>query len=104
MKIINTKFVVLRILGKQYKVSEGQEFLVDRLDGQPSAEVLLFAQEDKVQVGTPTLPKIKVDLKVVNQEEKGEKVKIFKYKSKSRYRRRMGFRPKYTKLLLEKIK
>jgi large subunit ribosomal protein L21 len=98
------KFVVLRIAGKQYKVSEGQEFLVNLISGtSPEAEVLLFSDGEKVEVGTPTLPKIKVDLKVVTELEKGEKVRVFKYKSKSRYRKTVGFRPKFTRLLLQKI-
>ena len=40
--------------------------------------------------------------KVLN-EEKGEKVKVFKFKSKSRYRRHRGFRPQYSRILIEKI-
>lgn len=101
----NNKFVVLRISGKQYKVSENQEFLVDLLGDTKdiNAEVLLFADGDKVEVGTPVLTNTKVTLKVVSDLEKGEKVVAFKYKSKSRYRKTIGFRPKHTRLLLEKI-
>lgn len=99
------KFVVLRIAGKQYKVSEGEEFLVDLLEDtkKVSYEVLLLADGDKVEVGTPVLEKVKVDLKVLAEEEKGDKLKVFKYKAKSRYRKTKGFRPKYTRLLLQKI-
>ena len=97
------KYAVLRIKGKQYRVSEKDEIIVDRLEGKPEAEVLLQVEDGKVKVGKPKVVGVKVDLKVINEEEKGEKIKILKYKAKSRYRRRMGFRPVYTRLLVEKI-
>jgi large subunit ribosomal protein L21 len=99
-----SKYAVLRIKGHQYKVSEKDEFLVDFLgDEKPEAEVLMIAEEGKVELGKPTLEN-KVTLKVVEPEVKGEKLYIAKYKSKSRERRRIGFRPKYTKLLVQTIK
>lgn len=97
--------MVLRIAGKQYKVSEGEEFLVDKLKDTKKfeTEVLLYSDGENVEVGKPTLDKVKVSLKVVSDVEKGEKITVFKYKAKSRERRKVGFRPKYTKLLVEKI-
>jgi len=98
------KFAVIRIAGKQYRVSEGEEILVDKLvDLKIQPEVLLIADDDEVEVGTPVLKKAKVTFKVIAEEEKGEKIDIFKYKAKSRERRHVGFRPKYTRLLIEKI-
>ena len=44
----------------------------------------------------------KIKAKVLEQK-KGEKVLVEKYKSKVRYRRRIGFRPHLTKILIEKI-
>ena len=99
------KFAVIRIQGKQFKVSEWEEILVPLLSetNKVEAEVLLFAEGDKVEVGTPVLEKAKVTFKVVSELEKGEKVRVFKYKAKSRERKTAGFRPKYTRLLVEKI-
>ena len=99
------KFAVIRIGGKQYRVSEKEEILVDKLKDTKKfdLDVLLFVDGDKVEVGKPTLEKVKVSVKVLAEEEKGEKVDIFKYKSKSRYRKHLGFRPKYSRLLVEKI-
>lgn len=98
------KYAVIRLQGKQYKVSEGEEILVDRLGSKkPEADVLLVVDDGKVKVGKPKVIGSKVNLKVVDQEEKGEKIRVFKYKAKSRYRRKMGFRPVYTRLLVEKI-
>lgn len=98
------KYAVVRITGKQYKVEEGQEILVDKLvdPKKISAEVLLIADGDKVSVGKPTL-KSEIKFKVVTDLEKGEKVEIYKFKAKSRYKRHTGFRAQYTRLLVEKI-
>lgn len=98
------KFAVVRIAGKQYRVTEGQEILVDKLnDLKIVPEVLLFVEGDKVEVGTPVLKKAKVIVKVLVEVEKGEKIDIFKYKAKSRERRHVGFRPQHTRLLVETI-
>jgi len=97
------RYTVLRIKGKQYKVEDGQEVLVDLFEGKPEAEVLLMVDGDNVKVGKPVVAGAKVAIKVVKEMEKGEKINIFKYKAKSRYRKRMGFTPKYTRLLIEKV-
>lgn len=98
------KYAVIRINGTQHKVSEGEEILVDRLgDRKPEADVLLVVDGEKVKVGKPKIEKVKVKLKVIAEEEKGKKLTIQKFKAKSRYRRKYGFRPKYTRLLVEKI-
>lgn len=98
------KFAVIRITGKQYRVTEGQEILVDKMnDLKVTPEVLLVADGEKVEVGTPVLKDAKVTVKVLVELEKGEKIDIFKYKAKSRERRHVGFRAQYTRLLVEKI-
>ncbi len=99
------KFAVIRITGKQYRVTEGQEILVDKINDldKVTPEVLLVADGEKVEVGTPVLKDAKVTVKVLVELEKGEKVDIFKYKAKSRERRHVGFRAQYTRLLVEKI-
>lgn len=98
------KYAVVRIGGKQYKVEEGNEILVDKLADPKkfTSETLLIADDGKVSVGKPVL-KTEVKFKVVSDLEKGEKVEIYKFKAKSRYKRHTGFRPQYTKLLVEKI-
>lgn len=97
------KYAVIRLQGKQYKVSEGEEVLVDKISGQAEPEVLLVVSEDKVSLGKPKVRGASVKVKVLKEEEKGEKLTIQKYKAKSRYRRKMGFRPQYSRLLVEKI-
>ena len=99
------KKAVIRIKNRQYEVSEGEEFLVDRnLDPKIEPEVLLvFDDNNSVEVGKPVLEKAKVVLEVLDQV-KGEKVEVLKYKAKSRYRRRYGFRPLFTKVKVKEIK
>jgi large subunit ribosomal protein L21 len=99
------KYAVIRMGGKQYKVSEGQEILVDKLVNPKKIELemLLFSDGDKVKVGKPVIKDAKVSLKVIKETEKGEKIDVYKFKAKSRYKRHTGFRPQYTRLLVEKI-
>lgn len=97
------KYAVVKIQGHQYKVAEKDEILVDFLgEAKPEAQVLMISEDGKVKLGKPTLD-AKVTLKVLEKEVKGEKIYVAKYKSKSRERRRIGFRPKYTKLLIQTI-
>jgi len=99
------KYAVVRIGGKQYKVEEGKEILVDKLiePKKLEPEVLLFVDGEKVKVGKPTLKDVKISLKVVTKLEKGEKVDVYKFKAKSRYKKHIGFRAQYTRLLIGKI-
>ena len=78
--------------------------MVDLLNSEKAeSEVLLYKDGESLSVGKPVLDKVKISLKVVTPEEKGEKIDVFKYKSKSRYRKHTGFRPKYTRILVEKL-
>jgi large subunit ribosomal protein L21 len=100
-----TKYAVVRIGGKQYKIVEGKEILVDKLIDPKKFEIetLLSVDGEKIQVGKPVIKEAKIQIKVVKDLEKGEKVEIYKFKAKSRYKRHTGFRPQYTRLLVEKI-
>ena len=99
------KYAVIRIQGHQYKVIEGEEVLVDKISDikKIEPEALLFVNGDTVKIGKPVLTDVKVKVKVLTEVEKGKKIDVFKYKAKSRYRKHIGFRPKYTRLLIEKI-
>ena len=97
------KYAVIRLKGNQFLVNEKEEILVGFLgDKKPSTEVLLVVDDKKVQIGKPVLKTAKVSLKVLGSE-KGEKLYVKKYKAKSRYRKKIGFRPKYTRLLVQTI-
>ncbi len=98
------KSAVIKIKGKQYWVKEGDEFLVDRIGEKAELEpqVLLVADDGKLTLGSPFVSKAKIKLEVLG-EIKGEKLRVFKYKAKSRYRRRKGFRPVFTKVKISEI-
>ena len=85
------KFSIIQTGGKQYKVSSGQKLKIEKLDVETDGKVvfdkvLLVADGDSVKIGTPYVEGAKVEAKVLKQ---GEKKKIvFKYHSKTRYRKR----------------
>ena len=101
------KHAVIAISGSQFKVTEDQKLSVANLnikEGEKSIcdQVLLISDDEKVEVGTPTIKDAKVEFEVIKNYQ-GEKVKIFKYKSKSRYRKTMGFRAQLTEIKITKI-
>ncbi|UCD54559.1 MAG: 50S ribosomal protein L21 [Dehalococcoidia bacterium] len=100
-------YAVVETGGKQYKVTPGQTIDVERLDVAEGDtveldKVLLIVDCDKVTVGQPTVEGAKV-VATSQGEGKGEKIIVFKYKSKVRYRRKRGHRQLYTRLLIDKI-
>jgi len=99
-----TTYAVINIAGHQYRVKEGDELFVDKLKvKKPEAKVLLVSKDGKVALGTPEVKGAKVAIKVQEEEMKGDKIYVQTFKSKSRYRRKIGFRPIYTKIEIGKI-
>ena len=97
-------YAVIRIKGNQYKVSPGDEILVaGDADEKVKADVLLLVKNGKVVIGKPSISGHSLKFKKVADKVKGEKIEVFKYKAKSRYRKKMGFRSISTKLLVEEI-
>ncbi len=96
-------YAVIRIKGQQFKVKEGEKILTDQfLEKDISPEVLLIVKDSEVNIGEPVLLKNKVALKHL-EEEKGEKIYVQKFKAKSRYRRRRGYRSKKSSFLVKSI-
>ena len=87
--------------GKQYRVTKGDTIYVEKLDQQPdstiSFDVLMLGSDEGVKIGAPTVAGAMVEGKVIGQV-KGEKIIIYKYKSKKNYRRKAGHRQNYTKV------
>ena len=101
------KYAIVEDGGKQYKAVEGQTIEVDRFDSEVGDQldlerILLFVDEEDVQVGTPLVEGAKVQATVVSQV-KGPKIVVFKYKPKKRYRVKTGHRQKYTRLQIDSI-
>ena len=100
------KYAVVKIGGSQYKIKEGDEIEVDRLSVDEEevefGNVFLLVDEGKVAIGSPSVAGIKVKAKILSQF-KGDKVRVARFKAKSRYRKVKGFRPSLTKIKIESI-
>ena len=100
-------YAVLRSGGKQVRVAPGDALWIERLPGRVGeqielAEVLLVGGEGVPRVGTPTLAGARVVATITGQG-RGEKLTIFKYKRRKRYRRKQGHRQDYTQIRVERI-
>ena len=100
-------FAIVRVAGKQYRVQDGAQFLVNRLAVEPgeaveNIEVLMIGDGESVKVGAPTVEGAKVAATVV-RHHLGKKVRVFKYKAKKNYRRRAGARDHQTLLRVDSI-
>ncbi len=100
-------YAIIRTGGKQYRVEPEQLIDVDSLPAEVGStvemtDVLLIAGNGDVKVGRPVLEGARVIAEVVEQG-RGPKIIVFKYKSKTRYRRRRGHRQGYTRLVVRQI-
>lgn len=102
-------YAIIQIGGKQYRVSEGDEVVVDQIaaeqikDGKLVVEdVLLVRNEKGIEVGAPVVSGAKVTLEHV-ENQKGDKIRVFKYKAKARSRKTHGHRQHQSVLRVNKI-
>jgi large subunit ribosomal protein L21 len=100
-------YAIIQIAGHQYKVSEGGILKVADLDKKPqdiieTDQVLLLAGDNYLEIGQPLVGGAKVSLRVL-ENLKGEKIRVGRFKAKVRYRRVRGFRPRLSKIKVEKI-
>ena len=100
-------YTVVKTGGKQYLVKDGMEITVDLMDTEKGKKVelealLRFDDEGKIfELGNPLL-KGKVTAEVIDNVL-GEKIRIARFKAKSRERKVRGFRSKLTKLKIVKV-
>jgi large subunit ribosomal protein L21 len=98
-------YAIIEMGGKQYRVEKGDSVLVDRVDVKEGAKItpkaLLYRSDDVVFEGA-VLDKIKVDA-VVAEHVKGDKVRVFKYRPKKRYRKRAGHRSHLSRIEIRDI-
>ena len=100
-------YAVVRDRGAQYRVEQGQTLDVALMDAEPGTEVvldevLLVGDTADVKIGAPLVANARVVAEVVG-EARGEKIIVFKYRRKKRYRRRTGHRQDYTRLAIKAI-
>lgn len=98
-------YAIILTGGKQYKAEIGDVLQIEKLEGEIGSEVsfdvLMTANDDDVQIGSPLLSS-KVSAKIV-EHGKGPKIKVFKYKPKKDYRKTQGHRQPYTKVEITSI-
>jgi len=100
-------YAVVDIAGSQYKVQEGDNIRVARLDAEAGASitfdrVLLVGGGDKTKVGTPQIEGAAVEASVKGHG-RSDKIIVFKMKRRKTYRRKNGHRQPYTELQIDKI-
>jgi large subunit ribosomal protein L21 len=93
-------YAVIETGGKQYRVELGSELAIERLDVAPGdtvrfERVLLVADGDNAQIGTPVVADALVTGEVLRQD-RGEKIIVFKYRPKARHRAKKGHRQEQT--------
>jgi large subunit ribosomal protein L21 len=89
-------YAVIKTGGKQYRVKPGDVLVVEKLAGEPGAdvsfdEVLMLGEGEAVTVGAPLVADAFVSATLI-ETRKGEKVKIFKKTRRQGYRRTRGHR------------
>lgn len=98
-------YAVIELCGKQYKVAQGDEFLVDRLDldeGKTLSITPILLGGETRAITADELKGSKVKAKV-EEHLLGDKIRVFKYKPKSGYRRTKGHRSRLSKVSIQTI-
>ena len=96
------KFAIIQTGGKQYKVSSGQKLKIEKLDAEKDGKVvfdnvLLTVDGDSVKIGAPYVEGAKMEAKVLRQARDKKKI-VFKYHSKTRYRKKKGHKQPFTEV------
>ncbi len=98
---------IIKTGGKQYLVSPGQKIKIEKLEIPEGKEVifdqvLLLEKGKKLEIGTPLIKGARVTGKVL-KHGKAKKLIIFKYKPKTRYKKKIGHRQPYSEVEITKI-
>lgn len=101
------KLAVIQTGGKQYKVFLGQKLLVEKIEGQKGDlinfdKVLLFKEGENIEIGQPFLNNHQVKAEILRQVKDKKKI-VFKYHSKTRYRKKKGHRQLLTEIRIKDI-
>ncbi|NCO15470.1 MAG: 50S ribosomal protein L21 [Parcubacteria group bacterium] len=102
-----SKFAIIQTGGKQYRVSPGQKVKIEKIEGAQDAilsfdKVLLIGDGDNIKVGTPYVEAAKVEAKILKQGRDKKKI-VFRYHSKTRYRKKKGHRQHFTEVEIVKF-
>ena len=104
-----SKIAVIKTGGKQYKVAEGDKIQIEKIEGKEGKKVdfkdVLLVADTKgtdVVIGDPIVKSAKVT-GTIEKQYKDKKVTVIKYKSKIRYRKKIGHRQSKTLVKIESI-
>ena len=100
-------YAVFEISGCQYSAQEGDVLRVPYQKAEAGSSldidnVLLIKNDDEATIGTPTVADAKVEAEVVG-DGMAEKVLVYKYKRRTKYRKSQGHRQRYTEIKINKI-
>lgn len=99
-------YAIIATGGKQYRVSEGDIIYIEKLENEVDEQVtfpVLLLGGEKLTVGSPVVEGASVTGKVLKQG-RGQKIIVYKYKSKKNYRRKAGHRQPFTAVEITGIK
>jgi large subunit ribosomal protein L21 len=99
-------YAIVKAGGRQEKVAVGDTIIVDHIDAKVGASVnfpaVLLVENGSVTTDAKALSGVKVTGEILN-EQKGPKIHILRYKSKTGYRRRQGYRSQLTRVKITGI-
>ncbi|MDB4940047.1 MAG: rplU [Candidatus Doudnabacteria bacterium] len=98
---------IIQTGGKQYLVKASDKIQIEKIEGNVGdliklGDVLLTAEGEKFNLGKPMIEGGAIEAKILKQG-RSKKVLVFKYKAKSKYRRKQGHRQSYTEVEIIKI-
>ncbi len=102
------QYAIIETGSKQYRVAPGETIVIEKLKGvevgqQIEFEKVLLVANDTLHVGKPYLPNARV-IAEITKSYRGPKLHVFKYRRKTRYRRKIGHRQPYMEALIKEIR
>ncbi len=96
------KYAIIRLGGKQLKVAENDTFEIECQENPINVEVLAYVDNETSIVGSPVLTNVTVELSIV-KDIRDEKVRVARFKAKSRYKKLKGHKQPLSVIKVEKI-
>lgn len=101
-------YAVIKTGGHQYKVQEGEELRVEKIEGKPGdtltfSDVLMLSKEDSCVVGKPVVEGVTVEA-TIKEQTRAPKIIVFKYKRRKNYKKKRGHKQPLTVVEISKIK
>ena len=100
-------YAVIKTGGHQYKVKEGEQLKIEKVEGNPGeslkfSDVLLLQDDEKCLFGAPMVANASVDA-VIKEQTRNDKIIVFKYKRRKNYKKKTGHKQPQTIVEITKI-